>query len=150
MLQVGGHGRDKAVGHENPQEGSHQSRADGVAKHCRGLIDLPHGQDDAQDGGDDTEAREGIPHPVDAVGGDQRLFMVGFDFDVHEILQFMGREGAGDDNLEVVAHEGQSGAVLGEVGKLVEERALLRVLHIGFQGDEPLLLHLGEELEEHG
>ena len=76
--------------------------------------------------------------------------MVGLDFDVHEVLQFMGGEGAGDDNLEVVAHEGQSGAVLGEVGKLVEERALLRVLHVGFQGDEPLLLHLGEELEEHG
>lgn len=75
MLHVLGHGPHETVAEKNAEERPHQGRADRLAKDVGRLADLPHGEDDAEDGGDDPEARQRIGHGGDTFAGRRELLV---------------------------------------------------------------------------
>jgi len=67
VLHVLSHGADEPVTHEHAQKRSDQGGADAVSQNLGRLRDLSHGQDDAQNGGDDPQSRERIGNETDAL-----------------------------------------------------------------------------------
>jgi hypothetical protein len=70
----------------------------------------------------------------------------GLDLDVEQAVELVRRDARRDDDLEVVADEVQEVLLLRDGRELPEQRALIGVLDVRLDGDEPLLADLGEHL----
>ena len=105
---------------------------------------------DPHDRSDDAERRQGIPHFFDGMDRNRTLFVMGFQFVVHQVLDFKGIEIAPDHEAQVVSQEFHHVVVGSDHRVFAEDRALLGRLDIALDRHQSLLAYFGEDLEEQG
>jgi len=76
--------------------------------------------------------------------------VVALELRVDEGFQFVGLDLGRHDGAQGVDDEIKGMMVLEERGVLREDHALLGVVHVAFDGDQPLLADLVEHLAQHG
>jgi hypothetical protein len=95
----------EAVGDENAQKGSHQGGGDLLTDLFNGTGDGSHGDDNAQNGGDNAEAGHGIGGLCQHADGALVFIFHGREFDFQKDLEVVGFYFAIDDRTQRVAEE---------------------------------------------
>ncbi|EGE59941.1 hypothetical protein RHECNPAF_1760025 [Rhizobium etli CNPAF512] len=131
-LDLGDQRRADAVGQQDAEEGADQRRADQVAEHFGRIVDVGHRLDDAENGRDDTDRREGIAHDLDRVVGLHLVVHDGVELFIHQRLDFVAARVADDDQADIIADEGRQLLVLQNRGCLLEDRRFGRIVDMGF------------------
>ena len=149
VFQLGAHGAEQAVTTENAEKRAHQGRADVVAQHFRGLVDLAHGQHHAQHAGHDAHARHGFGHVAHGMGRQDAFLAHGGDVHVHEAVD-VRRVAGGQVDAQGVADEVDDPGVLGHVGVFAENGTGFRLFHVAFNTDDAFAVHLGKQRVKQG
>ena len=76
--------------------------------------------------------------------------MVGFDFDVHQVFDFERIQVTPHHQAQVVTEEFDHHMVGNHNRVLGENRAVLRVVDIGFDRHQALFTHLGQQFVQQG
>ncbi len=93
---------------------------------------MAHGLDDAENGRDDTDCREGIADGGDRVIGLQLVVQDGVDFFVHQRLDLVRPRIADDDQAHIVTDEGGQLLVLQNARRGLEDRGFFRIVDMRF------------------
>ena len=130
------------VGQPHPEERTDQRAANQFTEDLRRLGNRAHRLDNAQHRRNDPQRRQGISHSLDSVRNLPILVVMGLQFLIHQVGDFVRVFGAQRDHPQIVAKELHGVVIRHELRELGEQLALFRVLHMGFQGQ--IALGFGE------
>src|ERR1035437_5542426 len=154
MLFVGGFGHvgrdrpDQSVTQQDAQKCSHQGGGNLVSNFLRRAAESPHGDHDAEHGGDNSQAGQGIGHGAEGGGGLSGILMVNLEVEVEHLVEIEGID-AGNGHAQGVADEIANVVVLEEGGILGKNSAFLRLFYVGFEGHQAVFAGLVEQVVHH-
>ena len=96
---VGGDGTDQSVAQKDAEESADQGGGNFLADFLGRAAERAHGDDDAEDGGDDAEAGQGIGHAVERGRGQPSLMMMDFKIEVEHLVEIEGID-SGDGHAQ--------------------------------------------------
>ncbi len=142
-------GPNQPVAQQNSEEGPHQGRGHLVTDLFGRSAQRAHGDDHAQHRGHNAQPGQRIGHGRKR--GHRLLFAVVLHFhvEVHHLVHVEGIHAAGDHHAHGVAHELAQMVVLQEIRIGLEDGALLRLLHVAFDGEHAAAPGLLQQLVHH-
>lgn len=138
------------IGQQDAEERPHQGGRDHAAQHGRRLAHGAHGVHHPQHRGHDTE---GGQRPSQTLQGRNRavgFLVVGFDFVLHQRLNFVRIEIAGDHHPQVVGDEFHQMVVGQDVRVLLEQRRFVGLFHVRLDGHQAFLAGLLQQVVQQG
>ena len=114
----------------------------------RRAAERAHSYDDAKNGGDNAQARQGIGYRAEGRGGRGGILMVNLEVEVEHLVEVEGVD-AGDGHAQRVTNEIANMMVLEEGGILGKYRALGGFFHVRFEGHQPVFTGLIEQVVQH-
>ena len=134
--------RQDRIREEDAGEGADQRRADQSAEDLRGLVERPHGVDDAEHRGHDAKRRQSVRDRLKGVHWLISIVREGLDFFVHQRFDLMRARIADNDQAPVVADERHQIFVRQQLWEVLEDFGFLRVVEMRFD----FAARLGSEL----
>ena len=147
---AGGEWADYAVTHQDAEEGADEGRGDLLADLFWRAAERAHGDDHAQDGGDDAEAGKRIGDGGQGLDGRQSLR--GAATSMSSSIIWSMSKGSTPPVIAMrkrIADEGRGVMILEEAGIFLEYRAFGRLLDVVFNAHEALFADLVAELVHH-
>ena len=139
----------KAVAKQNAQEGSHQRGAYLVANLGRRSADGAHGDHDAQHGRDDPQARQGIRDLLQRMHRLIGFMVVDVHVALHYRIELEMTHASRDRRAQRIANKVQRVMILDQRRILRKQRALSRIVDIGFQLVHAILAGISEDFVQH-
>ncbi len=146
MFHRNGQRPDKAITHPDTQKSTNKGRGHTEADALWPLRKEVHGNDDAQNRGDDTKTGQSIRDFVDRVGWLLHFVMSAVDLVFHHAFQFMGCHVAGADDPQIIRDESEEVLRFHDGRIPTENLAGFRVVDVFFNGHHALLPRFVENL----